>query len=274
MRHCWRTGTARAYLAAAIAVSGALACQPVCARGGTSSPPIGIEEHLGRRVPMDLTFCDENGATVKLGSLIKKPTVLSLVYYSCPGICTPLLNGKLEVLDRIGLAPGKDFLAITVSFDDRDTPKLARQKRDNYTELFSRPFPKEAWRFLTGDAQNIARLTEAVGFRYKREGQDFVHSGAIFVLSPDGKIARYLYGTSFQPFDLQLAITEASKGHTGPTISKMLLYCFSYDPQGRRYFLDITRIAGVLVILAAVTAVTTLAAIARRRGPRDEAEGQ
>jgi len=235
-----------------------------------AAPAVGIVEHLGETVPLDLEFRDESGRTVRLGDLVDRPTVLSLVYYSCPGICTPLLTGLAEVLNLMDMRPGEDYRVITVSFDASDTPKLASEKKRNYLNLIDRrEFPAEAWSFLTGDQESIDAITQAVGFGYEKQGRDFVHAAAIYVLSPKGKIVRYLYGTTFLPLDLKLALTEASQGRVGPTINKILLFCFNYDPDGRKYVLNTTRIAGTAVLLMALGFVIYLGAGSRRRAASD-----
>lgn len=213
---------------------------------------IGIDEKLGQTVDLDVALVDETGKKVVLRDLVDRPTVLSLVYFRCSGICSPLLNGVVDVLGKTDLEPGKAFQVITVSFDDRDGPELAAAKKANYLKQLKVTFPEGAWRFLTGDAASTRRLADSVGFRFRKEGQDFIHPASIFVLSPRGKIARYMYGITFLPFDLKMAVAEASEERTGPTITKLLKYCYSYDPAGQRYSLNITRVAGgfTLVLLA------------------------
>jgi protein SCO1/2 len=226
-----------------------------------TEPEIGIIEHLGEYAPLDLSFVDESGDTLYLNEYIEKPTVVSLVYFNCPGICSPLLSGVVDVLDRMDLKPGKDYQAVTISFDPTDTPKLAAEKKKNYFNAFQKgPFPEEEWRWLTGDSLSIEKFTEAVGFKYKKEGRDYVHAGALIVLGPDGKISRYLRGIAFQPFDLKMAITEASEGRVGPTISKVLLYCFSFDPEGKKYVFNFTKVGGTafLLLLAIFIAFLTI----------------
>jgi len=226
----------------------------------TQGVEIGIDEHLGEYVPLELQFVDEEGDTVQLGDLIEKPTVLNLVYYSCPGLCSPLLDGVVEVLDKLDLEPGQDYQVITVSFNPRETVELAREKKRNYFAAFRlRPdYPPSAWRWLVGDSLNIARLTDAVGFRYRKSGDGYLHSAAIMVLGTDGKISRYLYGITFLPFDLKMAIIEASEGRVGPTISRLLQLCFNYDPEGRRYVFNFLRVAGVLILLFAFIFVVSI----------------
>ncbi|NOQ96961.1 MAG: SCO family protein [Calditrichae bacterium] len=237
---------------------------------------IGIIEHLGEYAPLDLLFVDENGDSLVLNQLIIKPTVVSLVYFNCPGICSPLLSGVVDVLDRMDMKPGVDYQAVTISFDPTDTPELAAEKKRNYLKAFRRgPFPEEHWRWLTGDSISIDKFTEAVGFRYKKEGRDFIHAGALIVLGADGKISRYLRGIEFQPFDLKMAITEASEGRTGPTITKVLLYCFSFDPAGKKYVFNFTKVGGTvfLVLLVVFIAFLTIKKQSQR-GKREVSNGE
>lgn len=212
------------------------------------SDDVGIEEKLGQFVPDSLIFKDEQGTSVNLKSLITKPTILSFVYYRCPGICNPLLSGLVDVLDKVRLEPGKDFNVLTISFDETDTSVTGSEKKKNYMAGFSRNFPENSWRFLTGDKANIAALTSATGFKFKKQGNDFLHTGVIMFLSPDGKIVRYIYGITFLPFDVKMALTEAAEGRIGSTVSRVLLYCFSYDPDGRKYVFNITRVAGIGIL--------------------------
>ena len=247
---------------------GLLLAGPICAQ----SPPVGVDEHLGRTLPMDLTFMDENGKPVRLGDLIDRPTVLALVYYGCPNICGPLMNGMVDVFDQLDEAPGKDYRALSISFDDRETPDLAKRKRENFLKAFVRhqPFPPEAWRFLTGDPESIRKLTDAVGFRFQRSGEDFDHPAVLTVLSPRGKIVRYLYGIQFLSLDVKLALAEAAEGRTGPSIRTVMLYCYSYDPAARRYGFNLLKVTGTLTLALLAGFALFLAISSRRskRGPR------
>lgn len=209
---------------------------------------VGIDEKLGARVPGELMLRAEDGSRVPFRSLLGKPTVLTLNYFRCAGICTPLLNGVAEVVKRTQAVPGRDFQVVTVSFDERDTAEIAATKRANYLREVERPIDPGAWRFLTGDAAATKALCDAVGFRFKREGDDFIHAGAIIFLSPDGMVTRYMYGTTFLPADFQAAAGEAARSQPTPTITKLLKICFSYDPVGRRYVFSATK-TGALVIL-------------------------
>ena len=225
------------------------------ARAEAPSEPaldVGVDEKLGQTVPLDIQLVDEQGDRVGLRGLIDKPTLLTLNYFRCFGLCTPLLNGVAEMLQRIDQVPGKDFQVLTVSFDPRDDAELAGHKKQNYVKQLGPAFPPTAWRFLTGDPVSTKRLADAVGFKFAKSGEDYVHPGAIMVLSPTGMVTRYLYGVTFLPFDVKMAVTEAAQGRTGPTIARLLNFCFNYDPSGRRYSLAITRVAAAFTIMLAV----------------------
>jgi protein SCO1/2 len=229
------------------------------------SPSIGLEEKLGAKVPLDLVFQDENNHTVVLRDLIRKPTIVSLVYYSCPDVCPLLLSGVADVLDKVALEPGKDFSVLTISFDKNDTPEDSKKKKKNYMTAMQRPFPQESWKFLTGDIQNIRHFTDAVGFHFKREKNGFIHPVVLIVLSSDGKIARYLQGVTFLPFDLKMALIEASEGRTGSTINRALQFCFSYDPKGRTYVFNIMRILGISVFVFLIAFIIFLRATGKKK---------
>ncbi|MBI5240789.1 MAG: SCO family protein [Elusimicrobia bacterium] len=218
-------------------------------------PEVGVDEHLGATLPLEVRFKDEEGRTVTLGRLIDKPTILTLNYYRCAGICTPLLNGLVDALNELKLEPAKDFQVVTVSFDERDIPEMAKKKRQNYLRQLQRPFPPAAWRFLTGQAPEIKVLTDAVGFQFKPYGAEFIHAGVIFIISPHGLLTRYMYGTSFPPVDLQTALDEAVREQTRPSVIKSLAFCYTYDSAGRRYIVSVTRLVGAFSVLMVLLTV-------------------
>ena len=208
---------------------------------------VGIVEKLGETIPLSLQFINESNDTVSLGELIDKPTILSFVYFDCPGLCSPLLEGISEVVEKVDLQLGTDYQVITISFNTKDTPEKAQIKKNNFVTKIGEE-NRRHWIYLTGEQQDILEITAAVGFRYKPQGLDFAHPSAIILLSPEGKITRYLYGINFLPFDLKMAVIEASQGIERPTINKILEYCFAYDPAGRTYTLQVTRIVGALML--------------------------
>lgn len=230
---------------------------------------IGIVERLGQNISLDLIFFDEDGKTVPLRPLIHTPTFLVPVYYSCPDICNYLLYHLAQTLQPLSAEPGKEFKILAISFDETEKAGLANEKKEFYLKMIDRPFPKEAWRFLTGDKENIKRLMDSIGFHFKREGKTFQHPVALIVLSPDGKITRYIYGMDFLPFDLKMAILEASQGRIGPTINKVLRFCFSYDPKGRRYVFNTLKVTGVVTLVCAFAFIFFLVFRSRKRKPEE-----
>jgi len=229
---------------------------------------IGIVEKLGDTIPLDLKFYNEKNDTVTLGSMITKPTILSFVYFDCPGLCSPLLDGIADVVSRMDLSIGKDFDIITISFNTKDTPEKARIKKLNFVQKIQEK-DRESWFYLTGELENIQKITEAVGFRYKPTGLDFAHPSTIIMISPQGKITRYLYGISFLPFDVKMAVVESQKGLVRPTSNKLLEYCFAYDTQSRSYTLQFTRIIGVVILIVGLFFVSGLLITARRKSVKN-----
>jgi protein SCO1 len=228
-------------------------------------PAVGIEPRLGALVPLDLSLVDEAGQKIALRSLIDRPTILTLNYYRCAGICTPLLNGVAQMLNQIAIQPGSDFRVVTVSFDERDTAEIAARKRENFLKLMKRPVPPTAWRFLTGDAASTRQLADAVGFRFERSGADFIHPGVIIVLSPTGHVTRYILGTHFLPADVQMAVSEAARDLARPTIAQQQAVCYNADPAARSYTRQVLRIASVVTLVAVIGLVTALLIAGRRR---------
>jgi protein SCO1/2 len=211
-------------------------------------PEIGIVEHLDEYLPEDLTFTGTDNKPYNLKQLIDKPTVLMFVYYRCPGICSPLMTNVAEMISKTDMVLGKDYQVFTISFDKREGNDLAVKKRTNYLNLITKEVNPDGWKFFTGDSANIARITNATGFKFKIAGNDFLHSATLIVLSPDGKITRYLQGTYFLPFEFKMAVVEASQGKSGPTIFRILQFCYSYDPAGQQYVLNITKMAGTIIL--------------------------
>lgn len=216
-----------------------------------SNIEIGIIEHLGDTIPKDAWFINETGDTVSLIKLIDMPTILMFVYFDCPNLCSPLMDGVSDVVSKVDLKLGKDYKIITISFNTKDTPEKAREKKVNFVQKISTE-NQQYWKYLTGTQENIDLVTNALGFKYKAQGLDFAHASAIMILSPQGKITRYLYGMSFLPFDLKMAIVEAQKGLARPTINKVLEYCFAYNPGSKTYTLQITRIIGSITLVIAI----------------------
>lgn len=202
---------------------------------------LGIQEHLGKQVDTSLTFLDEKGERVTLKKLMDgKPTILTLNYFRCAGICTPQLNELAKVLGRLDLAENTDYKVVTVSFAEDEPSELAAAKRKTMLQTIPRDYVVDAWRYVIGENNNSHVLSDQVGFVFEKtvteQGKvDYIHGAALIILSPDGKITRYLNGVDQLPFDVKMALIEASNGTVGPTVAKMVEYCFSYDPKGRTY---------------------------------------
>jgi protein SCO1/2 len=216
---------------------------------------VGIVQNLNAQIPPDLVFRDETGKPVRIGDFFgKKPIVLSLVYFDCPALCTEVLNGELRTMKAISLDLGKDFEALTVSFEPKDTPALARAKRDVYIGQYGRPEAAEHWHFLTGEQQSIHALTNAAGFQYAYDSsiRQYAHAAAILVLTPGGRIDRYFYGVQYPARDVRLGLVEASQGKIGTSTDHALLYCYQYDPMTGKYgvvVMNVLRAAGGLTVL-------------------------
>lgn len=220
---------------------------------------INIDEHLGNQIPLDAVFNDANGNKVVLKDIVNKTTVLAFVYYKCPGICSPLMTELADIVNKSDLVPGKDYDIVTISMDDRENPKVASEKKQNFLSMINKPFPPDAWKFLTGDSVNIYKVTEAAGFHFERVGTQFIHTTSVIFLSPEGKISRYLYPDynkkgefGILPFDFKMAVIDASQGKVMPTVGGLLAFCFSYDPSGKKYAINLLNIfgAGTLFLVA------------------------
>jgi protein SCO1 len=249
-------------------------------RSGAGAPPsgalpgllqeVGLDQRLNAQLPLDLHFKDEDGRTVTLGDYFgRRPVILTLVYYECPMLCTQVLNGVTSSIGVLNLSLGKDFDIVTVSFDPRDTPELARAKKANYVARYKRAGAANGWHFLTGDQRAISALTQAVGFRYAYNASigQYAHVSGIMVATPEGKLSRYFYGIDYGPRDLRLALVEAGDKKIGSPVDQLLLYCFHYDPSSGKYSLavmNIVRAGGVVTVLAIVGVIVLL----RRRERR------
>ncbi len=244
---------------------------------------VGIDQLLNNQVPLDLEFQDENGRTVKLAEYFKdKPVVLSLVYYDCPQLCSQVLTSLLGTLKTLPMAPGKEFVNLTVSFDPREKPELAAAKKAEYIRRLNKPGVEEGWHFLTGEEPAIRALAKAVGFRYAWDPvtKQYAHASGIIVLTPQGKVSRYIYGIGgssfggpleYPPRDLRFSLLDASGGKIGSLADQVVLYCYMYDPERGAYGLVISRL---LKIFAAMTIVTlvVLFIFLRHKEKQKEAE--
>lgn len=192
-----------------------------------------IKQRLGAFASMNATFRNEHGEQVTLADYCnsERPVILNLGYYRCPSLCGPVINGLVSALNAIDLDPG-DFTVLSVSFDHREDPDIATEKKNSVIEAFPKPGAKDHWHFLTSDEKNVRKLTESVGygFRWNTTRDDFDHRAVMIFLSPDGKITRYLRGAFYDPSSFRLAIVEASEGTVGSAMDRFILSCYSYDP--------------------------------------------
>jgi len=239
---------------------------------------VGFDQRLNEQVPLDLRFADESGKSVRFGDYFgRRPVILVLAYYQCPRLCNLVLNGLVQGMLEMPFTAGKEFDVVTVSFDPRETPELAASKKESYLHRYGRPGADTGWHFLTGNEADIRRLTDAVGFRYRFDPQQnqFIHASGIMILTPEGRISRYLYDIRYSGRDLRLGLVEASQHRIGSPVDEILLYCFHYDPAIGKYsarVMTFVRIGGVLTMLAIGVFVWRLSRPARG-APRTLCEG-
>lgn len=208
-----------------------------------------LVEQLGKSIPLELFFTDSSGARVQLAELIDGPTLVVPVYYECRNVCNFLLGGLARVLPAIRLEAGADYRILTFSIDPTETPAQAAHSKKTFLNAVEGPFDPDTWHFLTGEQTEILKLTEAAGYYFKKDGVDFLHPIVAFVVTKEGKIVRYLTGQRFVPLDLSMALLEASENRIGTPIRKALEFCFSYDPEGRKYVFNLLRVSGTVVLL-------------------------
>jgi protein SCO1/2 len=219
----------------------------------------GLQEKTGSVIPADLTLFDETGRKVNLRDMIDRPTLLTVVYYKCSYMCPQLLEGLATSLGESKLVPGRDYRVLTVSFDGRDTPEIARDAKRNYMKAIGKAFPGDAWRFLTGTDDNVKRLCEALGISVMKSGHGFIHPEVLIFLAPGGKITRYMqvsrydYGLSypikFTDFELSQAVAEAGQGKECDVGGTVPLYCFAHEPSREAAFFTMMKIIGVATLL-------------------------
>jgi protein SCO1/2 len=230
-----------------------------------------LEQKLGQRIPLDVRLRDHEGADVELGGYFgDRPVLLAPVYYDCPMLCSLVLDGVVRSLKTLSLQPGRDFEVLAVSFDPRDTPSKAAESRTTALSRYRRPEADAGWHFLVGDEPEVARLMDAVGFRYRFDPQsgEYAHAGAVIVLTPQGDVARYFYGVEYPPKDVRLGLVEASEGRIGSVVDQVMLFCYRYDPVLGRYSavtLNVVRLGGVVTVLAIATFISVMLLRERRR---------
>ena len=223
---------------------------------------VGIDEHLDAQLPMDLVFRDETGAEVRFGDLFRqdRPVILTLGYYRCPMLCSLVLNGLVDSLKELDMSPGEHFDMVTVGIDPRESHTLAAEKKASYLRYYGREGVGRAWSFLTGDQEPIRQLADAVGFRYEYlpDQDQFAHAAVIFVVTPEGRVSRYLYGVQYEPTTMRLGLVEASEGRIGTITDRFLMFCYHYDASSGAYrpaAIKIMRLGGFVTLVAVLFCV-------------------
>ncbi|HEX8130007.1 MAG TPA: SCO family protein [Pyrinomonadaceae bacterium] len=272
-------------------------CLPLTVLGQYAQPPqggvssndvpfalrdIGIEQRLNEQVPLDLSFRDEAGRTVRLGDYFgKRPVVVSLVYYNCPKLCNLVLNGLVSGLKTLPFTVGKEFDVVTVSFDPRESAADAAAKKKVVMHDYGRPGDAASvaagWHFLTGDKAAIDALASAVGFKYAFDTatNQYAHASGVMMTTPQGKLSHYFYGIEYAPRDLKFGLVEASEGKIGSAVDKLTLYCFHYDPTTGKYgpaIMNIMRLTGIVTVVGLVILIMVLQR--RRRSSSSAPEGR
>ena len=208
---------------------------------------VGFDEKQGQYAAPDARLVNEAGDTVLLRDIITKPTILNLVYFRCPGTCSPLMWGVSKFIDGVDLQLGNDYDVITVSFDPSENIDLGIKKKASYISTMTKKEAAEHWHFFVSDSISIAKLTQSVGFNYQWINSQYVHPTGLIALAPDGKIVRYLRGIEFLPFDIKITMIEAAKGKIGPSINRLLAVCYSYDNEGNKFVFNVTRVSAIVI---------------------------
>ena len=243
-----------------------LALTALAAAHGTGKEPysrdeaflndIGFDQKLGHEVPLDLTFRDEAGRAVTLGSYFStKPVIMLLTYYNCTMLCPVLMDGLVRALRPLSFDMGKQYTVLSVSINPREAPTLAAARKELYLQRYDRKGASDGWHFLTGNEEAIQKLTQAVGFRYVYDAKqdEYAHAAGILILTPQGKVSRYYYGVEFVPRDLRLGLVEAAANSIGTPVDQLLLYCYHYDPLTGKYgliIMNVLRLAGTATVFA------------------------
>ena len=220
---------------------------------------VGFEEKQGNYVDLSVKLVNEKGDTVLLRDVINKPTILNLVYFQCPGTCSPLMWGISKFIDKLDLQLGKDYDVVTISFDPTERIDLGIKKKDSYLNTMIKKESAKNWLFFVSDSIDIAKLTQSIGFRYQSVNNQYIHPTGLIALASDGKIVRYLRGIDFLPFDIKITMIEAAKGQIGPSINRLLAICYSYDDKGNQFVFNVTRVSAILILFIVVMVFLILA---------------
>lgn len=217
---------------------------------------VGVEEHLGNGLDLGLSFTDDHGQAVTLGSYFKtgRPVLMAMIYYNCPSLCSYHLNGLTETMRLMKWSPGREFEMVIVSMDHTENAELAAAKKQNYLKAYGRPESAEGWHFLTGSKENVKTLADQLGFKFNwlEDKKQFAHAAVAYVVTPEGKISRYLHGVQPELNTLKLSLLEASNGTIGTALEQVLMFCFKFDPHKNKYTLaawNLMRIGALLMVL-------------------------
>lgn len=232
---------------------------------GDGEGKIWVDEQTGAFLPLDVSFTDENGNDVTLGSLIDKPTILLPIYFYCPNSCSTNLANLASAMNRMKMTPGKDYRAIALSFNDKDTIKDARDAKGNYLKLLYDGFPTDQWSFITGSKENISKVLGVIGYTYKPlDDGTFIHPSALVTVAENGLVIKYVYG-NFIPGDVEIALAEAESGVPALSVKRLLNFCFNYDPDKNKTLFQVVKVV-VLVIFGALVALFFIKFLKRRDG--------
>lgn len=218
---------------------------------------VGIQEKIGDTLDLNLVVTNDNGEKVPLSHFFKtkKPVIFSPVYFNCSSLCNFHLNGLTDALKSLDWTPGKQFEIVALSIDAKENHTMASAKKANYLKEYGRPKSESGWHFVTADQQTINKITDSVGFKFKWNEKmgEWAHASAAIIISPEGKISRYLHGIQFQPRDLKLALNEASNGKVGNVVDSVMLFCFKYDSHQSKYGIqvfNVMKLAGAVTVAA------------------------
>jgi len=208
---------------------------------------VGFDEKQGQYVAPDVQLVNEDGDTVLLKDIITRPTIINMVYFNCPGTCSPLMWGVAKFIDGVDLQLGNDYEVLTISFDPTENIQLGIKKKASYVSTMTKKEDAKHWHFFVSDSLNIAKLTRSIGFNYRLVNSEYVHPTGLIALAPDGKIVRYLRGIEFLPFDIKITMVEAADGKIGPSINRLLAVCYSYDEQKNDFVFNVTRVSAIVI---------------------------
>jgi protein SCO1/2 len=220
---------------------------------------VGFAEMQGKFADLNIKLVNESGDTVHLKDVINKPTILNMVYFECPGTCSPLMWGISKFIDDVDLQLGKDYQVVTISFDPTERIDLGIKKKASYISTMKKKEAADGWLFYVSDSANIAQLTQSIGFNYEKINDQFVHPTGLIALASDGMIVRYLRGIDFLPFDIKITMVEAAEGKIGPSINRLLAICYSYDDQGNKFVFNVTRVSAIVILFFVILIFLVLA---------------